>query len=691
MVALATQALMCPAPPRAHGQEPPATRPAAPGRTAEEPASPPARRAFALNVAELYAGAEMNYQSRRVKYDNGSNSDSVQKNRDLRIAEYAGVRLDGYLGDPNLFDFQAGLEAGATQNRFVEDLNGFHHADGDVGPLLRYDFSADVLKTKPLSFNLYARRSDDRVARRFLPSLRQQETEAGVSGLALTGPVTTQFGLSWRDVQRTGNRFEADDEELETSRAFVDSTWQVSNNHKLRLAFEHEDQGSDYQGSLYRFDLKRDELRVEDEIAFGPGDKHRFDTFIRYNQETGDLERDELHFAPRLTLQHTDKLRTVYRYNFYQVKQDVFDVDQHKFDVEALYQASKYLRLGTDAFGLYEHAEGDVQTNQYRLGGDLGYTRPTASGEFNLNLHAAYDDARTHGSAGRRLVRAEAHKMTDVRPVLLSQRNIVKLSILAHSDGYRRIYLPGADYWLTFAGDRVYVRRVPWGRIARDEVVYFDYQYEVPAEARVQSWWTSALVEHRFNSGLVPYYSFEGRFQDVSEWSFGTPAARNNQDRHRIGARFETSWWSAGAEYEVYDDSFEPYDAIHFTGQAALLRQADHSLNLSGELSRYWFEGGLDDRRVWWAETDLKDTLRILEGLSMQTGTAFHWEDDSLAGKTHGVDLEWGLKWVRGYLTVELTVEYDLLAIAQNREQGYGVFLNVRRDLSHLLPGRTAE
>ncbi len=72
----------------------------------------------------------------------------------------------------------------------------------------------------------------------------------------------------------------------------------------------------------------------------------------------------------------------------------------------------------------------------------------------------------------------------------------------------------------------------------------------------------------------------------------------------------------------------------------------------------------------------------------MTTGTAFHFQDDTRDGQTHGVDLEWGLKFVRGYLTIDLTIEYDLLAIAENREEGFGVFLNIRRDLTHLLPPR---
>lgn len=670
-------------------EETPASQPA--GDDAAAP-PPPRRGPFTLRATDLYTGMELDYQSRRVRSETPYKRDATShKNRDLRVSELVGLGLAGDVGDPNLFDWRAGLEFGLTQSRFVEEIDAFKQTDNDHGALLEYDFSADALKNKPLSFSGYARRNDDRIGRRFLPSLREIESEAGVSGLAITGPVTTEFGISWRDVERSGNRYEEDDEQLQTSRAYVDSTWQISDHHKLRLSYEHEDQGSNYQGSRYNFDLKRDELRAEHELAFGPGNKHRLDTFIRYNSESGDLARDEVNFVPRLTLQHTDKFRTVYRYGYYQIRQDVIEIEQHKFDVEALYQATRDLRFSLDGFGLYEEADRDVETVQWGTGGDVGYTRPTSTGDLNINLHVAYDREETRGSAGRRVVRNEAHRLSDIRPTFLSKRDVVPISIIAHSDNYTRVYFPGRDYLVIPVADRIQIVRVPWGRIAESDTVFFDYQYDVPAESDAETYWTSFLIEHRFKFGLVPYYSFEGRFQDVNRQSLGTPIFEDNQDRHRLGVRYERPTWTVGTEYEIFDDSIEPFDAVHFTGHAALFRNAAHSLDFRGELSHYWFEGGYDERRVWWLDTDLKDTLQLLEWLSMSTGTAFRWEDDSRDGKTHGVDLEWGLKLNRGYLTVELALEYDLLAIAENREQGFGVFLNVRRDLSHLLPGRSGQ
>ena len=57
-----------------------------------------------------------------------------------------------------------------------------------------------------------------------------------------------------------------------------------------------------------------------------------------------------------------------------------------------------------------------------------------------------------------------------------------------------------------------------------------------------------------------------------------------------------------------------------------------------------------------------------------------------MRGNTTGVDLQCGLQYTRGHLTVSLDLEYDLLSVAENRENSFGIFLNVRRNLTHLVP-----
>ncbi len=668
---------------QAAGQPATATAPA-------EDVVPEVPRSFALNVTDLYLGMELEYEQRRVRYEGTQRSDYSQTNRDLRLYELLGTTLTGHVYDPNLLEYRAALEFGLSQARFEQRLaDAGYRTDSDNGFLHRYDVSLDLLKTKPVSFNVYARRSDNRLPRSFLPSLHELLTETGVTAFISAGPTTTEIGLSWQDATYRGNRDRADNEDLEVGRFYLDHTWNISENQKLRIQYDHTREESKYQGSTYSFDSRWDELRLEHELAFGASKQDRLDTFFRYNDERGDLDRTELEFVPRLTLTHSDQLKTIYRYSLDRYRQGELDITRNRFDVQAVYRPREDLRITLDGYGLYEQEELDVDTSEFGASFDVNYTRTTSTGTLNLNFGSGFQRMEVHGDAGRRYVRAEAHALGGVRPVLLAEQDVLPASVIAHDERRRRYYVPGVDYLLVPLGKRTLVERVPTGRIEEDQVVYFDYQYVVPANASLTDYRNDLLLEYTFNFGLTPYYSLQSQCENVQS-DGATLWEEEDSHRHRLGARYDRQRWSIGSEFEIFDDSVTPYDAWHLTGRHSVFRSAAHSLDLSGELSHYWFEDSdaSGDKRVWWLDLDLKDQMRVSQWLSLTNGLTCRWEDDSVDGTTHGVDLTCGLQYVRGALTVELTFEYDLLSIADDREDGFGVYLNVRRDLTHLLRGK---
>lgn len=665
---------------------------------ADEPDRPdeadaPRQGAFDLRFDEMYVGIEAEYEQRRVRSARKDRRDAEHRNRDFLIIENFGLRFSGDAISPEVLSFQGGVELGLTQSRFYEQntqLITIDRSESDSGLLLEYDFSMQAFQNKPISINAYARRVDDRIPRRFLPSLDETRTEAGVAALLNKGPFQLEFGYAYEDVNREGNRREIDDERYRDSRFYADARWDIADNHQLKLSFDHEREHVTYQGSAYEYTTNRDEFRLDHNLQFGEDNRHRLDTFFRYSNEEGDLARDEIQFTPRLLLQHTDRFQTAYRYGYYRLDQGEVRVDQHKFDLEAIYRPIDDLSITLDGYGLYERVDQGVETYEWGAGINLDYQRETPVGELLANAAFSFDRARTVGDAGSRVVRDEAHRLTDVRPVFLSELGAQLTSVVAHNQARTRYFTPGIDYLITIVGGRAMITRVRTGRIDPDEIVYFDYAYYTSAQATVDTYRVDVLLEHRFQFGLTPYYAFEGRFQNA-EGSRGTPVYRDNTDRHRMGVRYQKDRFSLGTEYEIFDDTIEPYDAMHFTGQVAIFREPDHALDFNAELSRYFFEGGFDDRNVTWIDLYLTDRLQLTREFSMITTTRYHWEDDSVDGETNGVDLEWGLRFARGYLSVDLTLEYDLLSIIDDREDGFGVYLQVRRDLSHLLRPRRGE
>ncbi|MBI4580462.1 MAG: hypothetical protein HY718_12210 [Planctomycetes bacterium] len=521
------------------GQAPPDVPPPASAPAPDDAAPPPPDRPrFRLDATDLYVGFETEFENRRVKSTVPYRRDTTHENHDLRFIESAGITLGGFVYDPNLLEYRAQLEFGLTQGRFREDINRWSDTEDDNGFLIQYDVNVDLFKSKPISLNVYARRADVRVPRRFLPSLREEQTETGASALIVGDKFTTEVGFSLRDVERHGNRDDEDDEELDNSRFYIDHKFTFSDTHKLRLLYEHEHDESNYQGSRYSFETQRDEARLEHEIAFGPGNKHRLDTYLRYNAEKGDLARDELELVPRLTLQHTDNFKTIHRYSLYQYDQGGIKVTQNKFDTEAIWDVTDKLRLSADGYAMHEHVENDLDTSQFGGLIDAAYRQPTSLGELSANANFGIDEARTSGDAGIRYVHGEAHPLGGSRPVFLRETGVIPGSVFAFNATRTRLYAIGTDYTVVFTAGRAVVARTWTGRIADGEVVYFDYAYKVPAHGEIQSYRTDLLIEHRFTFGLTPYYALEGRWQET-EYSRATPWVRDNQDRHRLGARFD--------------------------------------------------------------------------------------------------------------------------------------------------------
>ena len=127
--------------------------------------------------------------------------------------------------------------------------------------------------------------------------------------------------------------------------------------------------------------------------------------------------------------------------------------------------------------------------------------------------------------------------------------------------------------------------------------------------------------------------------------------------------------WSLGAEYEIFDDEIEPYDAFHLNGLVHLIQNAEQSLDASSRFSRLFFEGGYDDRNVTMVDVGLDHRWRLSESLSAMERVAYRFEDCSEEGITNAWDVVVGLEYAMGNLFGELTFEYDRLGLPRSEDE----------------------
>ncbi len=637
-----------------------------------------------LRRLDAHLEYETTIEQYRVRSKDGSGrTNAHQTNRSVLTRGRLSLSFAGDVVHPYLIDYYGTLGIGFTESRYREKTLTYDRTDRVGGFLSEFDLRADLFRTKPISGTVYGQRGEDRIGRLFLPSLHEQRTAYGAAWAFKDDVFPMQLSFDHVETDRTGNRRRLDNERIVEDRLRYRLDWNISEHQKVTLDYEHSRTQQEFQGSRFDFDTRRDQVRIDYDLAFGPEHQHRFVTFLRIQEESGDLAQDIMEFGPQLTLQHTPELSTRYAYQFTRERLGAIRVDMHRVDFQITHQFLTNLTTTFDVFGLEERTDDDVETTQG--GGSVAwhYTRNNPYGQLTAELRLAGDSERTRGDSGLRLVRNESGTFRDPLAVYLIKPNVVRSSIVVTDLTGRIIYRLGTDYVLTPIRGRTAIYRVPSGRITNGDTVLIDYRYRTPAGGRIDTTRVDFGLQQAFSWGLTPYYRFNFRDQDVDR-STGFAFIPDRTDHHRIGARFQKPRWSVSAEYEIFDDAIDPYDAFHLTGHLQAIRDERQFLDLRGGFSQYLFERRFDEREVSEINFGATHEFRIDDYWSANWASTYRWEDDSVRGTTNALDLEGTLAYRRGNLAVELTLEYDVLRIAGSREDGVSAWLNLRWDLEDI-------
>ncbi len=657
----------------------------------EEPAVPQGAkpRFFTLNQIDAYFELESQLSRLKVRTDGRRlfQRNRQQINQESSTEERVGLQLSGTIVDPRFITFNTDLSFALTQDRFEEKITGFDQTDTDRDYLLQYDARVNFFQGKPISGTVYGHRLDDRINRRFQSTLNEQQTGFGTNWVFTHDKFPMEISYDYLETDRTGNRNQGDDEHFTESRFYYGLRWLISAHHRFKLSYDHSETKQEYQGLNQPFETTRDLFTLEHELEFGRAYQHELRTLIHWQEESGDFARDLFEIGPQLTLRHSDDLQTLYKFQFNRERFEGLDVETQRADFQLVHQMYTNLTTTVGLFGLYEDIENDINTTQYGANVDWQYNRKNRFGHLYANLALAYDTEDVQGDNGRRVVLDEAQTFKDPVAALLRNRNIVNRSIVVTEAGNRKILQRGRDYLVVRQGNVTRLVRVRNGRIDDGDTVFVDYQFETPTDGKLDTMRVDFSLEQRFTNGLTPYYRWSYRNQE-DDSSFGFARRADRTDHHRLGVTYEAKFYTLGAEYEVFDDTIDPFDAFHLNGTWRPIRSSNHSLDLSSRISRLFFKGGFDERDVTMVDLEVDHRWQLTDSLSTVERLGFRLEDDSVAGETQGWDLAAGFEYVVGDLSGELTFEYDRLRLPNSTEDDIGLYFRIRRELPDVLASR---
>ena len=652
---------------------------------AEEPAG--GKRAhLSLDYFDAYLEFEGEYARRRVKAEDRRpfHRDRRQVNKERGFEERIGLRLGGAVLGPQFLTYQADASFALTQDHFEEDIDFRDDTDSDSGYLLEYDARLSFLPGKIISGTLYGLRQEHRIDRAFQSTLNERRTGFGTNWVFAHDSIPMELSYDYLETDRGGNADQSDDEHFTESRLHFGADWLISEHHKLTLSYEHAETKQDYQGSERAYETTRDLLTLEHQLDLGDERQHELRTLIHWQEESGDFARDLFEIGPQLTLKHSDSLRTIYKYQFNRERYEGLDVETQRADFQLIHQMYTNLTTTLDLFALYEDVEDDINTTQYGASIDWQYNRSNRFGHLHANLALAYDTEEVDGENGSRLVLDESHTFRDPVALTLRNRNVVRAGIVVTDAANRRIFQLGRDYLVALQGNTTRISRLLTGRIDDNTTVLVDYQYRTPTNGSLDTFRVDFSIEQRFKNGVTPYYRLSYRNQEDDE-SVGFARMADRTDHHRLGVTYEVKRFVLGTEFEVFDDTVDPYDAFHVNGLWHVVQSPVHQLDLSGRLSRFFFEDEMNDRNVTMVDVLLDHRWRLTQHAAAIGRLAYRFEDDSVAGDTHAWDVTAGLEYVMGDLSSELTIEYDRLNLPGSSEEDIGLYVRIRRELPDVL------
>ena len=492
----------------------------------------------------------------RYRSDDETRSGRASTETDTFLEEGMKLNLDGYIYHPNMIDWYARLQLGLSQQE-VELDDGQRKSDGTA---TGYNFSAKVLKDKPVSLRLFGAMSDRQVDRDFARPFESQRRNEGFE-LTAGGPFPASLFFEHSTDDRTNDDRTENEQTTLVSFKIADER---DPNWLTALSVEHEERDEtatfSFAGggtSTQNLPDEREQVAVTNSWILSPEEhRHRLNGSALLVRRQGIFESETMALNQSLQLNHSRSFATVYGGSYREDQND--QQSEETMTGYAGFRKQIYLSLGIN--GQVSMTDRQFDTGSEQVMGaslDLDYTKKTPIGAYSSTLNLGWQEDKEQFPTGARRVVGERLTLDGTTPEVLSLNNVVGGTVSVRSADRSQTYFEFVDYTVTTFGSSTEITRIDGGDIGDGDEVSVDYTAAVANDANITT--TDFSWSHRIDLSDWPvavYAEYSRRDESVSGGE--DPGNLEADQRWLVGSEARWGEFGFSAEHERREQQLSP-------------------------------------------------------------------------------------------------------------------------------------
>jgi hypothetical protein len=601
---------------------------------------------------------------------------SRSRGEDWNFEERVTIRNRGiYVLSPQLLTMNVGFSYGLTQEKQRSEVGGETFArDGD-GTLIGYEFFASALPGRRVSLDVNAYRNESSIGLDFASDTDiLLETYGATLRLPyLSLPSTIGYRHEHTDAETRSFGVPEQVAKQEERRDVIE--------YHAERGWENKEVGIDYEflskddrvDSQFSYDAHRLNLRFGADTGVELN-RHWYSSLRLYSRE-GFSPEDRIDFEQNLRVDHSDTLRSRYRYYLTHTRQDAGDTTTQNLQAYLEHQLREnlYSEIGAEA----ERDRTDVSDQDiYRGRVRFDYRKDLpASGRLLLGLADTYEWERDRFDDQRGLALDEALGFGDpALPRPLANRSVdevievrkvrsgpIPIGCVAFT--LPRTLVEGVDYGLQTTGNLTEIVPLPCSPanpgINPGDVIEVDYRFSAPGPSitfTTSDWRFLAALEYPF---IRPYYEHDERDQSLESGVDDGFLVDERRDRFGVELRLDRTpyFGSVRLERESYDSTDLAYTTERIGGYAAFPVGSRSRLSLVADsLSTDYSDPGGRRSRFLSARATL--TTAFERGLFVDTYLAHREIEDTLVPDEDLDEAGVQVRWRMGKFALRSNLRY---------------------------------